>query len=62
MIDLQFSQDSQIQDSYSMLQVPQQELMDSYRSMKNLIQSENNFDQSVNRKEVQMSCLLNIMK
>ena len=47
-----------------MFQVLQQEeeFMDSDRSMENLIQSENNFDQSVNRKEVQMSRLLNIMK
>ena len=35
----------QIQDSYSMFQVPQQEEepVDSDRSMKNLIQFENNF-------------------
>ena len=48
MMDSQFPQDSQIQDAYSMFQVPQQkeELMDSDRSMKNLIQSENNFNQS----------------
>jgi len=64
MIDSQFRQDSQIQNPYSMFQVPQQEeeLMDSDRSMKNLIQSENNFNQSVNRLEAQMSHLLNIMK
>ena len=39
MIDSQFPQDSQIQDPYSMFQVPQQEekLMDSDRSMENLI-------------------------
>ena len=55
-LDSQFPQNSQIQDPYSMFQVPQQEeLMDSDRSMKNLIQSENDFNQSVNRIEVQMS-------
>ena len=45
MMDSQFPQDSQIQDPYSMVQVPQQEEepMDSDRRMKNLIQSENNF-------------------
>ena len=45
MIDSQFLQDSQIQDPYFMFQVPQQEEepMDSDRSMKNLIQSENIF-------------------
>ena len=44
-IDSQFPQDSQIQDPYSIFQVSQQEEepMDSDRSMKNLIQSENNF-------------------
>ena len=36
--------------------------MDLDRSMENLIQSENNFNQSVNRLEAQMSRLLNIMK
>ena len=56
MIDSQFPQDSQIQDSYSMFQVPQQEEpMDSERSMENLIQSENKFFQSIIRLEAQMS-------
>ena len=36
--------------------------MDSDRSMKNLIQSENNFFQSINRLEVQMSRYINIVK
>jgi len=64
MIDSQFPQDSQIQDPYYMFQVPQQEeeSMNSDRSMKNLIQSENNFFQSINRLEAQMSHLINIMK
>ena len=62
MIDSQFPQDSN-QHPYSMFQVPQQEeeLMDADRSMKNLIHSENNFNQSVNRLEAQMSHLLNII-
>ena len=47
-----------------MFQVPQQEEepKDSDRSMKNLIRSKNNFNQSVNRLEVQVSRLINIMK
>ena len=58
MIDSQFPQDSQIQDPYFMFQVPwQEEPMDSDRSMKNLIQSKNNFNQFVNRLEAQMSRL-----
>ena len=36
--------------------------MDSDRSMKNLIQSENNFLQSVSRLEAQISHLINIVK
>ena len=36
--------------------------MDSDRSMKNLIQSENNFFHSINRLEAQMSHLINIVK
>ena len=44
MMDSQFSQHSQIQEPYSMFHVSQQEeLMDSDKSMENLIQSENNF-------------------
>ena len=64
MMDSQFPQNSQIQDPYSMFQVSQQkeELMDSDRSMENLIQSENNLNQSINRLGAQMSHLLNIMK
>ena len=44
-MDSQFPQDSQIQDPYSMFQVPQQEEepMNSDKSMENLIQFENNF-------------------
>ena len=46
-----------------MFQVLQQEEpMDSDRSMKNMIQSENNFFQSINRLEPQMSHYINIMK
>jgi len=47
-----------------MFQVPRQEEepIDSDRSMKNLIQFENNFFQSVNRLEEQMSRLINIVK
>ena len=58
MMDSQFPQESQI-DPYSMFQVPQQEEepMDSDRSMENLIQSKNNFFQSINRLEAQMSLI-----
>ena len=44
MMDSQLSQESEIQDPYSMFQVAQQEEepMDSDRSLKNLIQSKNN--------------------
>ena len=44
-MDSQFPQDFQIQNPYSMSQVPQQEEepMDSNRSMENLIHSKNNF-------------------
>ena len=47
-----------------MFQVPQQEdePMDTDKSMKNLIQSENDFSKSVNRLEAQMSRLINIVK
>ena len=47
-----------------MFQVPQQEEepMDSDRSMGNLIQSENNFFQSIDRLEAQMSRYINIVK
>jgi len=63
MMDSQFPQDSQIQDLYSMFQVPQEEEpMGSDKSLKNLIQSENNFFQSVNRVEAQMSRLINKVK
>jgi len=36
--------------------------MDTDSCMKNLIQSENNFNKSVNRLEAQISYLINIMK
>ena len=64
MIDSQFPQNLQIQYPYSIFQVPQQEKKPMYldRSMKNLIQSENNFFQSINRLEAQMSHLINIVK
>ena len=54
----------QIQDSYSTFQVlPQQEEpMDIGESMKNLIQTENYFTQSINRLEAQMNRLTNIVK
>ena len=44
-MDSQFSQNFQIQDPYSIFQVPQQEeeSMDLDRSMENLIQFENDF-------------------
>ena len=47
-----------------MLKVPQQEEepMDSDRSMENLIQSENNFFQSIDTLEAQMSRYINIVK
>jgi len=64
MMDSQFSQESKIQDPYSMFQVHQQEEepMDSNRSMKNLIQSKNNFFQSIDRLEAQISHYINIAK
>jgi len=62
MIDSQFSQNFQIQDPCSIFQVPNQEPVDSDRSMKNMIQSENYFSQSLNKLETQMSHLINIMK
>jgi len=63
-MDSKFSQNFQIQDPYSIFQVPQQqeEPIDSERSMKNLIQFENNFLQSINRLEAQISRLINIVK
>ena len=36
--------------------------MDSDRSMKNLIQSENNFSQSIHRLKAQMNRYINIVK
>ena len=36
--------------------------MDSDRSIENLIQSKNNFFQSIDRLEAQMSCYINIVK
>jgi len=64
MIGSQLSQNFQIQDPYSIFQVPQQqeEPMDLDRRMKNLIQFENDFFQSVNRLEAQMSHLINTVK
>ena len=64
MMDSQFPQDFQIQDPYFIFQVPQQEEepMDLDRSMKNLIQSENYFSQSLNRLKALMSRLINIVK
>jgi len=64
MMNSQFPQDFQIQDPYSIFQVPQkeEEPMDLNRSMKNLIQFENNFFQSINKLEAQMSHLINILK
>jgi len=55
MLDLQFSQYFQIQDPYSIIQVPQQEeeYTDLGMSMKNLVQSKNDFTQSINRLEEQ---------
>jgi len=51
-------------NSYTIFQVPPQEeeSRDLDRSMKNLVQSENYFSQSLNRLEVQMSRLINIVK
>jgi len=64
MMDLQFSQDSEIHDPYSIFHVPgqEEEPMDSDRIMENLIQFKNNFVPIVNRLEAQMSRLINIMK
>ena len=51
-MDSQAHQDFQIQDPYSIFQVPpQEEPRDLDRNMKNLIQSENYFSQSFNRLE-----------
>ena len=61
MMDSQFPQNSQIQEPYSMCQVSQEEPMDLGRSIENLIQSENNFFQSIDRLEEQMSRYINIM-
>jgi len=63
MMNSQFPQDFQIQDPYSIFQVSQQEEpIDLDRSMKNLTKSENDFLQSINRLEAQMSRLINIVK
>ena len=53
-----------MQDPYSMFQVPQQEEepIDLDRSMKNLIQSENNFFQSIDRLKAQLSCYISIVR
>ena len=52
MIDSQFPQDLQIQDPYSIFQVPQQEEpMDLDKSMENMIQFENDFLQFINKLE-----------
>ena len=60
---LSILQNSQIQDPYSIFQVPQQEEpTDLEMSIKNLILSGNNFTQSINRLEVQMSHLINTVK
>ena len=62
--DSKSRQNFQIKDSYSIFQVPPQEEepTDLDRSMKNMIQSENYFSQSLNRLEAQMSRLINIVK
>ena len=56
MMNSQFSQNFQIQNPYSIFQVPQQECM------KNLIQFKNYYSQSLNRLEAPMSYLINIVK
>ena len=62
-MDSHFPQNFQIQDAYSIFQVPQQEeLMNLDRSMKNMILSKNDFFQSVDKLEAQMSRLINIVK
>ena len=68
-MDSQFSQNFQIQDPYSIFQVPQQEeeLTDLEKSLESMIQSLKDYVQSqndsFNRLEVQMSCfLLNLIK
>ena len=62
--DSSILQNFQIQDPYSMFQVPQQEKEPTElgMSMKNQIQFENDYTQSMNRLEAQMSCLINIVK
>jgi len=64
MMNSQFSQNFQIQDTYSIFQVRQQEEepMNLDRSTKNFTRSENYFSQSLNRLEAQMIRLINIAK
>ena len=59
--DSSFSQNSQIQDLYSIFQVPpqQEELSDLEKSMEYLIQSQNSLNQSINMLEAQVSRLIN---
>jgi len=63
MTDLILSQNFQIKDPYSIFQVPpqQEKPIDLEKSMKNLIQSQIDFTQSIDRLEVQMSHLVNII-
>ena len=57
MMDSQFSQKFQIQDPYSIFQVPPQHDMDLEKSMECMIQSQNDFTQSIDRLEAKMSLL-----
>ena len=62
MMDSQFPQNFQDQDSYLLFQVPTQqneEPTDLEKSVEAMIQSQIDFTQSINRLEVQMSQLAN---
>ena len=61
MIDLQSPQIFQIQVLYSIFHVPsqQQEPINLEKNMENLIQSQNDFTQSINRLEAQIIYLVN---
>ena len=66
MLDSQFHQDFQIQDAYSIFQVPQQEPTNLKKSMEFMIQSQNNNIQSqndsFNRIEAKINQLVNMYK
>ena len=64
MMDSQFPQNFQDQNSYSLFQVPPQrnkEPMDLKNSIEAMIQPQNDFNQFINRAELEMSQLLDTM-